>query len=308
MSVVPAGGWLNRVRGAMAKTRASIAAPVNKVLGRGVFDESTWDELEEVLISADMGLPAALEIIEHLRRESLRHPPADSAELKTMLQAAIAAELVPAQTLSDDGNSSLTVILLVGVNGTGKTTTAGKLARRFADAGGTVIIAAADTFRAAAIEQVAVWAARTGAYLVKHTRGGDSAAVAYDAAAAATARGADYLIIDTAGRLQTKTPLMEELKKVKGVIERELPEARLLSWLVMDATTGQNGVAQASAFADRIGLDGLILTKLDGTAKGGIVVAVARATGLPVVMLGTGETETDLVDFDSDDFAAALLD
>ncbi len=307
MSAIPANGWLSRVKSAMSKTRDSLAAPVNRVFGRGVFDDETWDELEEILIGADMGLTAATEIIDRIRRDALRHPPGDSGELKEMLQAAIAAEMIPAPILGKH-DASLTVIFLVGVNGTGKTTTAGKLARRFADAGGTVVIAAADTFRAAAIEQVAVWADRTGAYLVKHKRGGDSAAVAYDAAAAAKARGADYLIIDTAGRLQTKAPLMEELKKVKGVLTRELPEAHLLSWLVMDATTGQNGLAQATAFAEKIGLDGLILTKLDGTAKGGIVVAVARATGLPVVMLGTGETEADLIDFDSNNFAAALLD
>lgn len=308
MAAVSAEGWLNRVKSAMSKTRDSLAAPVNKVLGRGVFDDETWDELEEALIGADMGVTATAEIIEQTKREAVRRPPADEADLRAMLRAAIAAELPRESQPTKRLPASLTAILLVGVNGTGKTTTAGKLARRYADEGGSVVIAASDTFRAAAIEQIEVWADRSGSYLVKHQRGGDSAAVAYDAANAARARGADYLIVDTAGRLQTKTPLMEELKKVKSVVARELPDARILTWLVMDATTGQNGVAQARAFADAVGLDGLILTKLDGTAKGGIVVAVARATGLPVVMLGTGEGVNDLVDFDPDVFATALLD
>jgi fused signal recognition particle receptor len=299
-------GWRARLKQAMSKTRASVAAPVNRVLGRGVFDDETWNDLEEALIMADMGVSASTEIIDRVKMEALRRPPAGAAELRELLRTAITAELrqkQPTVKLTPPA-----VILLVGVNGTGKTTTAGKLARRFADNGASVVIAAADTFRAAAIEQVAVWAERSGAYLVKHQRGGDSAAVAFDAARAAAARGADYLIIDTAGRLQTKTPLMEELKKVKGVIERELPSASIATWLVVDATTGQNGISQATAFSAAVGLDGLILTKLDGTAKGGIVMAITRATGLPVIMVGVGEAVEDLLDFDADAFAGSLLD
>jgi fused signal recognition particle receptor len=299
-------GWRARLKQAMSKTRESVAAPMNRVLGRGVFDEETWNELEEALIMADMGVSASTEIIDRVKKEAVRRPPADAAALRELLRAGIAAEFK--QPPAEVKLSPPAVILLVGVNGTGKTTTAGKLARRFADTGASVVIAAADTFRAAAIEQVAVWAERSGAYLVKHQRGGDSAAVAFDAARAAAARGADYLIIDTAGRLQTKTPLMEELKKVKGVIERELPAASIVTWLVVDATTGQNGINQAIAFSEAVGLDGLILTKLDGTAKGGIIMAIARATGLPVMMVGVGEAVEDLLDFDADAFAGSLLD
>lgn len=297
-----------RIKEALSKSRESLAAPFNRALGRTIVDEGVWEGLEEALIAADAGVEASMEISSGVRSAAEAKGVTDPHDLKPLLAERIAG-IMRMEAAPDPlamGNR-LKALLLIGVNGTGKTTTAGKIAWRIADNGGTAVIAAADTFRAAAIEQAAEWAARTNAHIVKHARGGDSAAVAYDAVKAAIARKAGFVIIDTAGRLHTKTPLMDELKKIKTVIEREALGAEIITLLVMDATTGQNGLSQAKAFADHIGLDGIVLTKLDGTAKGGIVIAVAREMGVPVVLVGTGEQAGDLADFDAEEYAEGLV-
>lgn len=297
-----------RLKKALSKSRETLAAPVNRALGRTIVDETVWEDLEEALIAADAGIDASVEIARGVKTSAEAKGITDPGELKPLL-----ADWITRTMKMEDSprplepGPGLKALLLIGVNGTGKTTTAGKMALRIAGNGGTAVIAAADTFRAAAIEQAAEWAARSGTHIVKHSRGGDSAAVAYDAIKAAIARKADFVIIDTAGRLHTKTPLMDELKKIKAVIEREAHGAEIVTLLVMDATTGQNGLAQAKAFAAHIGLDGIVLTKLDGTAKGGIVIAVAREMGVPVVLVGTGEQADDLEDFDATEYAEALV-
>lgn len=302
------GKWFGRVREALTKSRESLAAPVNRALGRTIVDEEVWEDLEEALISADAGIDASLEISRSVRLAAEAKGITDPQELKPLLSERISQAMARGDSVGPlTNNGRLKAILLVGVNGAGKTTTAGKMAYRISEEGGTAILAAADTFRAAAIEQAAEWAARSNTHIVKHVRGGDSAAVAFDAVKAAEARKAGFVIIDTAGRLHTKTPLMDELKKVKAVIEREAADAEILTLLVMDATTGQNGLAQAKAFASHIGLNGIVLTKLDGTAKGGIVIAVSREMGVPVVLVGTGEKPGDLADFDPDQYAEALV-
>jgi fused signal recognition particle receptor len=305
----PGSKWFGRVKEALSKSRDSFAAPVNRALGRTIVDDDVWEDLEEALISADAGLEAAMDITKGVRNTAEAKGITDPAELKPILIERIAREMRsenPPAPLTKGSN--LKVLILVGVNGTGKTTTAGKMAFRISGEGGASVIAAADTFRAAAIEQAVEWAAKSGTHVVKHARGGDSAAVAFDAVRAAESRKAGFVIIDTAGRLHTKTPLMDELKKVKSVIEREAGDAEVITLLVMDATTGQNGLVQAKAFAGHIGLDGLVLTKLDGTAKGGIAIAVAREMKVPVVLIGTGEKPGDLADFDAEDYAAALVE
>lgn len=301
--------WFSKLRDSLSLTRETVAAPLNRIVGRKGLDESAWEELEELLISSDLGVEASVEVVEAARREFRQSKATDSSELKEILGRDIAGifkDVMPARPVLDKGER-LTALVLVGVNGTGKTTTAGKIAYRVGRAGGKAIIAASDTFRAAAIEQITAWAEAGGADIVKHQRGGDSAAVAFDAAKAAKAREADFLIVDTAGRLHTKTPLLKELKKVKAAIRKEAPDADIKTLLVMDATTGQNGLNQAETFLNEIGVDGVVLTKLDGTAKGGIAAAIARRFSLPVVLVGTGEGPGDLVDFDADAFAEGLI-
>lgn len=297
-----------RLKNALTKSRESLAAPVNRALGRTIVDETVWEELEEALISADAGVEASVEIAEGVRKSAEAKGITNPEDLKPLLAEWI-IRIMDREAAPNplEPGPELTAILLVGVNGAGKTTTAGKMAFRISENGGTAIIAAADTFRAAAIEQVAEWAGRSNTHVVKHSRGGDSAAVAFDAVKAAQARNAGFLIIDTAGRLHTKTPLMDELKKIKTIIEREAGGARIITLLVMDATTGQNGMSQAKAFAGHIGLDGIVLTKLDGTAKGGIVIAITRQMGVPVVLVGIGERPEDLADFNAAEYAEGLV-
>ncbi len=262
-------------------------------------DDEAWERLEEALIAADVGVPTTAELVRRLEARD------DVGELGEAL-AQEAAEL-----LGDPPTLALperpTVILVVGVNGTGKTTTIGKLAQKLGEHGHSVILAAADTFRAAAEEQLEIWAQRSGADFVGSERGGDPAAVAYDAIEAATARGRDVVIVDTAGRLHTQTNLMEELAKVRRVIERRLPGAPHETLLVVDATTGQNGLQQARLFKDSVDVSGVALTKLDGSAKGGVALAIAHELGLPVKLVGVGEGIDDLRPFDPRDFARALL-
>jgi fused signal recognition particle receptor len=291
-------GLFSRLRDSLGKTRRAMTDQ----LAAAAFDpadDEAWERLEEALIAADVGVPTTAELVQRLEARP------EVGELGE----ALAEEA--AQLLGDPGSLDLrehpTVILVVGVNGTGKTTTIGKLASRLRDHGRSVILAAADTFRAAAEEQLEIWAKRAGADFVGSERGGDPAAVAYDAIEAAIARGRDVVIVDTAGRLHTQTNLMEELAKVRRVIERRLGRPPDETLLVIDATTGQNGLQQARLFGEAVEVSGVALTKLDGSAKGGVALAIAHELGLPVKLVGVGEQIEDLRPFDPDDFARALL-
>jgi len=268
------------------------------------IDDETFDDLEEQLILADVGMDTAVSIVGALRAQAKKQRLSDPAQLAPVFADEVQRILdvgdpVPAQKPH--------VILMIGVNGAGKTTTIGKLSRRFANEGKTVILAAADTFRAAATEQLTIWAERTGAQIVAHSEGADPAAVVHDAIEAGLARGADVVICDTAGRLQNKKNLMDELAKIRRVISKTLPDAQPEVLLVIDATTGQNGLSQAVQFREAAGVNGIVLTKLDGTAKGGIVLAIAAQTGLPVRWIGVGEGADDLYPFDAKEYAAALF-
>jgi fused signal recognition particle receptor len=288
-------GFLGRLRDSLGRSRGALAAVLPRL---GSEDEEAWEELEEALIAADVGVGAATEIVERLRKRRVDDP---AEALVTEL-----VEMLPEPGVLDlRGRPS--VLLVVGVNGTGKTTTIGKLAYRLREHGHGVVLAAADTFRAAAGEQLEIWAERAGADLVGSERGGDPAAVAYDAVEAAVARGHDVVIVDTAGRLHTQTNLMEELRKIRRVIAERLEGAPHETLLVLDATTGQNGLQQARLFTEAVNVTGIALTKLDGSGKGGIVIAVAHELGLPVKLIGVGERLNDLQPFDADDFARALV-
>ncbi len=291
-------GFLGRLRDSLSRSRRALAQQL-AVAAFDPADDEAWERLEEALIGADVGVPATAELVRRLEaRGGL-----------TSLEEPLAEEL--ARLLGEPGTLDLasrpSVVLVVGVNGTGKTTTIGKLAAKLAEHGRSVLLAAADTFRAAAEEQLEVWAKRAGADFVGAPRGGDPAAVAYDAIEAASARGRDVVVVDTAGRLHTQTNLMEELAKVRRVIAGKLEGAPHETLLVVDATTGQNGLQQARLFGDAVGVTGVALTKLDGSAKGGIAVAIAHELGLPVKLVGVGEGLDDLRPFDPQDFAQALV-
>ncbi|MEW6116337.1 MAG: signal recognition particle-docking protein FtsY [Nitrospirota bacterium] len=300
-------GFLDRLKTGLSKTKQNLVERVEAVLQSRRIDENTVDEIEEVLITSDIGAETAAEITGRLREGVRKGDVRTSDEVKQFLRTSMASLLGGSQPLVTFGEKPF-VILTVGVNGVGKTTTIGKLAARFIAEGNSVIIAAADTFRAAAIEQLEIWADRTGAELIKHQSGSDPAAVAFDAVEAAKARGTDVVIIDTAGRLHTKSPLMDELKKINRVIKRAMPDAPQEILLVVDATTGQNALRQAHLFNEAVGITGIALTKLDGTAKGGIIFAIKKELGIPVRLIGIGEGVDDLKDFDPDDFVKALFD
>ncbi|MEM7353093.1 MAG: signal recognition particle-docking protein FtsY [Acidobacteriota bacterium] len=274
--------------------------------GRVVLDEPTLEFLEESLIAADLGVETSLELVEKLKQRSKDTDVKDPSALRQILADEIAAMLLEAPPAKP--TPIPTVTLIVGVNGVGKTTTIAKLARWHLARGETVLLAAGDTFRAAAIDQIALWAERLGIGVIRQRPGGDPAAVVFDAIQAARARKVDHVIVDTAGRLHTKEHLMAELGKIGRVISREAEGWGRRTLLVLDATTGHNALAQAKEFAKTVDLDGVVLTKLDGTAKGGMAVAVARDLQLPVLFLGVGETPDDLVEFDPRQFAAALFD
>jgi fused signal recognition particle receptor len=298
-----------RFRERLGRSRAALSRGLSGLLTRGADDDEAWEELEEALLSADVGVATATELVERLRTRA-RAERATGPALRELLRA----ELLEAVGSADrslaldllEEHQRPGIVLVVGVNGTGKTTTVGKLALALAEEGKQPVLAAADTFRAAATEQLVIWGDRVGAPVVRHQQGADPAAVAFDGLAAARARGADVLLVDTAGRLHTKTNLMEELRKLRRVLEREGGQVREVL-LVLDATTGQNGLAQARQFTDAVGVTGVVLTKLDGTAKGGIVIAVQRDLGIPVKLVGLGEGPHDLAPFDPDAFVDALL-
>jgi fused signal recognition particle receptor len=289
----------------LARTRGGFMSRLRGFLGLADTDPAVWEEIEETLIGGDVGPSLASLIVERARARS------DAPSAEAAVRAELTDLLAPRDADWDlrpavPGHPA--IILVVGVNGTGKTTTIGKLAWRETRAGRKVVLAAADTFRAAAIDQLRIWGERTGAEVVAHAPGADPGAVVYDALDAAIARGADAIIADTAGRLHTKAHLMDELAKIRRIIDRRLPDARPETLFVLDATTGQNGLAQARAFHDAVGLTGLVLTKLDSTARGGIVFAIEQDLGVPVRFVGVGERAEDLVAFDPRSFVAALFD
>jgi fused signal recognition particle receptor len=299
-------GLMARLRENLTKPRQTISPQLAGIFAPKLVSAETWDELEEALITADCGVEASLELVEELRGEAEQGRIISGADLSRALWKAVAARMA-SEPARIDLSATPTVILVVGVNGSGKTTSVGKLAHRLSELGQSVVIGAADTFRAAAIDQLAVWAERSGAQLVRQAPGADPGAVAYDAVASATARGADVALIDTAGRLQTQHNLMEELRKVGAVVGKIDPEAPHEVLLVLDATTGQNGLSQARLFNDAVGLTGVILTKVDGTARGGIAVAIQRELGIPVKLVGSGEKLEDLQPFDAEAFARAIF-
>ncbi|WP_432749931.1 signal recognition particle-docking protein FtsY [Paenibacillus amylolyticus] len=293
----------------LEKTRKGLVEKVSDlVIRRKKIDEEFYEELEEILIGADVGVNTVMNLIEDLRVEVKKRKIEDAAELQPVLSEKLTGLLRGEQNNELKMNpNGITVILFVGVNGVGKTTTIGKLAHRFKQQGKKVIMAAGDTFRAGAIEQLEVWGQRAGVDVIKQQSGSDPAAVMYDAVQAAKQRGADVLLCDTAGRLQNKSNLMDELNKIYRVIQREIPDAPHEVLMVLDATTGQNALNQAKLFGEKSGVTGLVLTKLDGTAKGGIVVAIRQELDLPVKLVGLGEKIDDLQPFDSEQFVHALF-
>jgi fused signal recognition particle receptor len=302
-------GFLDRMKQAVSRTRESLEERIDGVLSlTRTVDELALEELEMSLIASDIGVTTAAEIVSTLRERAKREQIRDGAELKGLLKTQLKSLLDEQQSSPRTVASPPEVILLVGVNGTGKTTTSGKLAAYFRSQGKTVLLCAADTFRAAAIEQLEVWSERSGVEIIKSRQGGDPSAVLFDALQAAKARGNDYLVVDTAGRLHTKNNLMAELDKMRRTTQRIIPDAPHEVLLVMDATTGQNGLQQARLFTESAGVTGIVLTKLDGTAKGGIAVAIARELNLPVRYVGIGEKIDDLLPFDSGAFVDSLLD
>ena len=294
---------------AVSRTRENLAERIDEVVSIGKeIDRSTLDDLEATLIGADLGTLTTHDVLEKLRDKADRKQIRDVNELKRLLKEELLAILMATESrpvTKVDGAPE--VIMVVGVNGAGKTTTIGKLAQVFRSQGKTVLLCAADTFRAAAIEQLEIWGQRTGTEVIKTKAGGDPSAVLFDALQSATARHTDYVIVDTAGRLHTKQNLMMELEKMKRTAQRLVPGAPHETLLVMDATTGQNGLQQARQFTQSAGVTGIVLTKLDGTAKGGVVVAISRELGLPVRFVGVGEKTSDLLPFDPKDFVESLF-
>jgi fused signal recognition particle receptor len=298
--------FFDRLKEGLAKTKKGLVEKVETLFTGRKIDEESLEELEEILISADVGTKAVGEIMITLREKARVGEVRDADSLKEALKKEMVLILGQSDPLVIQGNRPF-VILAVGVNGVGKTTTIGKLANRFRSQGLSVLLAAGDTFRAAGIEQLEIWADRAKAQFVRHKSGSDPAAVAFDAIEAARHREIDVVIIDTAGRLHTKSPLMEELKKVKRVIEKAMPGAPQEILLVVDATTGQNALRQADIFNQAAGVTGIALTKLDGTARGGIVFAIKKDLGIPVRLIGIGEGLDDLRDFNSEEFVEALF-
>lgn len=300
-------GFFEKIKQGLKKTKDSFSGGMNDIFANfRKADEETLEELEELLITADVSFSTAESIISNLRSLSKKDKLKSGEELKTALHEIIVSKMSGDNELKIATKPS--IILVVGVNGVGKTTTIGKLSNMLTNQGKSVLIAAADTFRAAAIEQISVWAERSGVDIVRHQDGSDPAAVVFDAIKAGKARGKDVIICDTAGRLHNKKNLMEELTKISRVIERELPEADKEILLVLDATTGQNAISQAKDFKETVGITGVALTKLDGTAKGGVTISIKDETGIPVKLIGVGEQADDLQPFDAESFAKALLD
>ncbi|MFC8595899.1 signal recognition particle-docking protein FtsY [Streptomyces atroolivaceus] len=304
----PTAGRLVRLRARLARSQNSLGKGLLTLLSRDNLDEDTWEEIEETLLTADVGVAPTQELVERLRERVRVLGTRTPDELRTLLREELVTLLGPdfdRAVKTEGGEGTPGVVMVVGVNGTGKTTTTGKLARVLVADGRSVVLGAADTFRAAAADQLQTWGERVGARTVRGPEGGDPASIAFDAVKEGIAEGADVVLIDTAGRLHTKTGLMDELGKVKRVVEKHGPLDEIL--LVLDATTGQNGLVQARVFAEVVDITGIVLTKLDGTAKGGIVIAVQRELGVPVKLIGLGEGPDDLAPFEPGAFVDALI-
>jgi fused signal recognition particle receptor len=299
-------GWFSALREGLSKSTKALQQQFSAILFDR-FDEDLWEKIEETLIYADVGVDSTVSIVEQLEQASDAGEIADSRQLLERLRVLTAEHFSPSDTRIDV-SADPAVILMVGVNGTGKTTTIGKIAWHLRELGKRPLLVAGDTFRAAAVEQLVEWGSRVGCEVVRHERGGDPGAVVFDGLEAAKSRGADVVLIDTAGRLHTQVNLMKELEKVVRVIRKQMPEAPHETLLVVDATTGQNGLVQARLFKEAVPVTGVVLTKMDGTAKGGIAVAISHELDLPIKLIGTGEKMDNLQPFDADGFAAALFD
>lgn len=298
----------DKLRKSLSKTKEGLFGRISQVIRRRKIDDDLIDDIEEILIEADVGVKASARLVNALRKRAGEDGITDGDAILGLLKD----EITEIMSGRSDDLFPLTAVkpivwLITGVNGVGKTTTIGKLAARFASEGKKVMIGACDTFRAAAIDQVAIWAERSGVDIIRSQEGADPASVAFDAVCAAGARGIDILLVDTAGRLHTKSNLMEELKKIQRVVKKAAPEATVLSKLIVDGNTGQNALSQARIFTEAIGCDGIIISKLDGTAKGGVVIAIAEELQVPVDFIGLGETLEDLQPFDARQFAEALF-
>ena len=299
-------GFFNKIKEGLKKTRNAVVGQIDSMLKSfKKIDDELFEELEELLVMGDVGVHTAEKICDELKDRVEKEGIKDPEEINRLLEETVSEMLKGGEEL--DISTTPSIILVIGVNGVGKTTTIGKLANSLSKQGKKVILAAADTFRAATIEQLDIWAQRSGCEIIKQNEGSDPAAVVYDAISAAKARNADVIICDTAGRLHNKKHLMDELAKINRVIDRELPDASKEKLLVLDATTGQNAVNQAEQFRQATGITGIVLTKLDGTAKGGVVLAIKDGLGIPVKYIGVGEQIDDLQPFNSDDFARALF-
>lgn len=299
-------GFFNKIKEGLKKTRDAVIGQIDSMLKSFTkIDDELFEELEELLVMGDVGVPTAEKICEELKKRVKKEGIKNPNEIHRLLEETVSDMLRGGEEL--DLSTTPSIILVIGVNGVGKTTTIGKLANQLTKQGKKVILAAGDTFRAAAIEQLEIWADRSHCEIIKQNEGSDPAAVIYDAISAAKARHADVIICDTAGRLHNKKPLMDELAKINRIIDRELPDASKEKLLVLDATTGQNAVNQAEQFSLATGITGIVLTKLDGTAKGGVVLAIKEGLGIPVKYIGVGEQIDDLQPFDAEDFAKALF-
>ncbi|MCI8613450.1 MAG: signal recognition particle-docking protein FtsY [Clostridia bacterium] len=297
-------GFFSKLKEGLRKTKEAISYKLNKLFTGGVLNDDFYDELEEILLTSDIGAAAADDILERLKdavdEKHIRHTDAVKVELRRIMVEILEENPKPEYEYP-------LVIVIAGVNGVGKTTAIGKLAKKFKSEKKSVTIVAGDTFRAAAADQLTVWSERAGVRIVKHAEGADPGAVVYDALMSAKSKKTDVLLVDTAGRLHNKKNLMNELEKISGIIGREMPEAMHLNYIVLDATTGQNAISQVDVFNEAIDIDGIILTKLDGTAKGGVVLAISSQLDIPVVYVGVGEGIDDLEDFDAENFVDAIV-
>lgn len=297
-------GFFKKIGNALRKTKESFARKLDQILSHGEINDELFDDLTDVLISCDIGVKASVDIVEQLRKQARENKQRTADGVKTLLKEIISSYFDDAPQLEIEYPAIITII---GVNGVGKTTTIGKLANYFKNQKKSVTLVAGDTFRAAASSQLNEWASRTKTRIIKHTEGADAGAVVFNGISSAKANNTDVLLVDTAGRLHTKTNLMAELNKIEKIENREFPEAHKYNFIVLDATTGQNALAQINAFAEYVKIDGIILTKLDGTAKGGIIIAIEKEYKLPVVFVGTGESVDDIEQFSTKEFVEEMF-